>query len=126
MTRLAAEALLRNSVPKRSSFPCVRRDCCVQKAQVAVDNGIPVNFQKLDYFDRPEFVEMFKKEDVLLKKARQEVLSAPKGQYTIPSYVADYTPIEVRLSSLHAGPQWPRSAHSSPTLHVLESTQIAE
>ncbi|PHJ21832.1 hypothetical protein CSUI_004322 [Cystoisospora suis] len=65
------------------------------KAQIAVDNNLPVNFQKLDYFDRPEFVEMFKKEDVLLKKARQEVLSAPKGQYTIPSYVADYTPIEI-------------------------------
>ncbi|EPR58342.1 hypothetical protein TGPRC2_297810 [Toxoplasma gondii TgCatPRC2] len=65
------------------------------KAQIAVDNNIPVNFQSLDYFDRQEFVEMHKKEEALLKKAREDVLAAPRGQYTVPSYVADYSPIEI-------------------------------
>ncbi|PFH35465.1 hypothetical protein BESB_063520 [Besnoitia besnoiti] len=65
------------------------------KAQIAVDNNIPVNFQNLDFFDRPEFVEMHKKEEALLKRAREDVLAAPRGQYEVPSYVANYSPIEI-------------------------------
>ncbi|KAL8444562.1 hypothetical protein Emag_005458 [Eimeria magna] len=44
----------------------------------------------LQYFDRPEYVSAFKKEQQLLQEARAEVLGAPKGQYNIPKAVKDY------------------------------------
>ncbi|XP_022589727.2 uncharacterized protein LOC34617506 [Cyclospora cayetanensis] len=61
-----------------------------RKAQTAVDEGLAVNFQDLQYFDKPEFVAAFRKEQQLLKEVRGEVLNAPKGQYNIPKAVKDY------------------------------------
>ena len=62
----------------------------MQKAQIAVDEGLAVNFQDLEYFDRPEFVDAFKKEKEILKNIREEVLSAPKGQYSKPKSLDEY------------------------------------
>ncbi|KAL8273425.1 hypothetical protein Esti_002670 [Eimeria stiedai] len=60
------------------------------KAQIAVDEKLAVNFQDLKYFDRPEYVAAFKKEQKLLQEARAEVLRAPKGQYNMPKAVKEY------------------------------------
>ncbi|CDJ44230.1 hypothetical protein, conserved [Eimeria tenella] len=61
-----------------------------KKAQVAVDEGLAVNFQDLEYFDRNEFVAAFKKEQKMLQQARDEVLQAPPGSYELPKAAADY------------------------------------
>ncbi|CDJ68632.1 hypothetical protein, conserved, partial [Eimeria necatrix] len=60
------------------------------KAQVAVDEGLAVNFQDLEFFDRSEFVAAFKKEKKMLQQAREEVLQAPPGSYELPKAAADY------------------------------------
>lgn len=63
-----------------------------QKAQIAVEANVAVNFQDLDFFDRPEFVERFKEEKKLLEEARAEVLAAPKGVYAVPRCVQNFEP----------------------------------
>lgn len=63
-----------------------------QKAQKAVDAGVAVNFQDLEFFDRPDYVDAFKAEKKLLEEARSQVLAAPPGKYEIPASVRDFKP----------------------------------
>lgn len=78
---------------------------CAQKAQIAVDEDMAVNFQDLQYFDRPEFVAAFRKEQQLLKEVRAEVLGAPKGQYNMPKAVKDYKQPMVRIRTTATFPR---------------------
>lgn len=67
-----------------------------------MDEGLSVNFQDLEYLDRPEFVAAFRKEQQLLKEVRTEVLNAPKGQYALPKAVKDYKQPMVRMRTIWA------------------------
>ncbi|VWU50781.1 conserved protein, unknown function [Hepatocystis sp. ex Piliocolobus tephrosceles] len=66
-----------------------------KKAQIAVDNDLPVNFFDLEYIDRPEYLKMLIEEKEVLKKAREEVLNKKKGDYTIPDIIKNYKRVEV-------------------------------
>ncbi|KAL8425125.1 hypothetical protein Efla_006086 [Eimeria flavescens] len=99
-----------------------------RKAQIAVDEKLAVNFQDLQYFDRPEFVAAFKKEQQLLQEARAEVLKAPKGQYNMPKSLKDYKlPMLFFDLALQAPRNWrpemvipPEALEADPKLRMKE------
>jgi len=51
------------------------------KAQIAFDNDIKVNFTNLEYIDREKYLQQFVKEKETLDKIRKEVFALPPGKY---------------------------------------------
>ncbi|GAW80221.1 hypothetical protein, conserved [Plasmodium gonderi] len=66
-----------------------------KKAQIAVDNNLPVNFFDLEYIDRPEYLEQLLEEKKILEKAREDVLKREKGNYKLPEVLKNYKRVEV-------------------------------
>ncbi|SPJ10231.1 conserved Plasmodium protein, unknown function [Plasmodium sp. DRC-Itaito] len=66
-----------------------------KKAQIAVDNNLPVNFFDLEYIDRPEYLKLLLEEKEILEKARDEVLKMQKGNYKIPDILKNYKRVEI-------------------------------
>ncbi|SOV14084.1 conserved Plasmodium protein, unknown function [Plasmodium sp. DRC-Itaito] len=66
-----------------------------KKAQIAVDNNLPVNFFDLEYIDRPEYLKLLLEEKEILEKAREEVLKMEKGNYKIPDILKNYKRVEI-------------------------------
>lgn len=69
-----------------------------RKAQVALDNGLAINFMELEHIDRPGYVERLRKEKDILDTAAEEVLKAPVGQYNTPQVLRNYERPEVPRS----------------------------
>lgn len=65
-----------------------------KKAQIAVDNNLPINFFDLEYIDRPEYLKLLLEEKEILEKARDEVLKRPKGNYEMPEILKNYKRVE--------------------------------
>ncbi|CDJ61827.1 hypothetical protein, conserved [Eimeria maxima] len=61
-----------------------------KKAQIALDEGLAVNFQDLDYFYDKELVNKYKQEKKILNKIRQEIFNSPKGVYNMPPSLQEY------------------------------------
>ncbi|KAF8821060.1 hypothetical protein IE077_002499 [Cardiosporidium cionae] len=66
-----------------------------QKAQIALDHQLPINFMDLEHIDKPNMLAMLLEEKEVLEVARQEVLDAPKNVYAIPKIVESYRGVEV-------------------------------
>ncbi|SCN59603.1 conserved Plasmodium protein, unknown function [Plasmodium chabaudi adami] len=66
-----------------------------KKAQIAVDNNLPINFFDLEYIDRPEYLKLLLEEKAVLEKAREEVLKREKGNYQMPDVIKNYKRVEV-------------------------------
>ncbi|SBS83774.1 conserved Plasmodium protein, unknown function [Plasmodium malariae] len=66
-----------------------------KKAQIAVDNNLPINFFDLEYIDRAEYLELLLEEKKILEKAREEVLKREKGNYATPEILKKYKRVEV-------------------------------
>lgn len=70
-------------------------DCeLAKKAQIALDNNLPINFFDLEYIDRPEYLKLLLEEKQILEKAREEVLNRPKGKYEMPEILKNYKRVE--------------------------------
>ncbi|KEG01776.1 conserved Plasmodium protein, unknown function [Plasmodium vinckei vinckei] len=66
-----------------------------KKAQIAVDNNLPINFFDLEYIDRPEYLKQLLEEKAVLEKAREEVLKREKGNYQMTDIIKNYKRVEV-------------------------------
>ncbi|CRG96706.1 conserved Plasmodium protein, unknown function [Plasmodium gallinaceum] len=66
-----------------------------KKAQIAVDNNLPINFFDLEYIDRPEYLKLLLEEKEILEKAREDVLKREKGNYKMPDILKNYKRVEI-------------------------------
>eukprot|EP00745_Piridium_sociabile_P041614 TRINITY_DN82576_c0_g2_i1.p1 TRINITY_DN82576_c0_g2~~TRINITY_DN82576_c0_g2_i1.p1 ORF type:complete len:182 (-),score=18.42 TRINITY_DN82576_c0_g2_i1:13-558(-) len=55
-----------------------------EKVQIAVDNGLKINFIDLEYLDKPEYLEACLTEKRVLAQAQKETFDMAKGTYEVP------------------------------------------